>query len=63
MSKFIEKLISDLVVNDMKTVSKMKKSEILKLTEILLRDNYRELLDESIIEVHELQFRGRVPTT
>ena len=56
MSRFIESLIGDLVVNDMATIKKMKKSELIKMTEALLKDNYRELHDESIVELYELQF-------
>jgi len=56
MSKFIEGLIGDLVVNDMATIKKMKKSELIKMAEALLTDNYRELHDDSIVELYELQF-------
>ena len=56
MSKFVEGLIDELVVNDMVTIKKMKKSELLKMTEALLKDNYRELHDDSIVELYELQF-------
>jgi hypothetical protein len=56
MSKFIEGLINDLVVNDMITIKKMKKSELIEIAELLLRDNYRELHDETIVELYELQF-------
>jgi hypothetical protein len=56
MSRFVEGLIDDLVVNDMVTIKKMKKSELIKMTEALLKDNYRELHDDSIVELYELQF-------
>ena len=56
MSRFVEGLIDELVVNDMVTIKKMKKSELLKMTEELLKDNYRELHDDSIVELYELQF-------
>jgi hypothetical protein len=56
MSRFIEGLIIDLVVNDMNTIKKMKKSELIKMSEALLTDNYRELHDDSIVELYELQF-------
>lgn len=56
MSRFIEDLIGDLVVNDMATIKKMKKAELIKMTEALLKDNYRELHDDSIVELYELQF-------
>jgi hypothetical protein len=56
MSTFIESLIGDLVDNDMATIKKMKKAELIKIAETLLRDNYRELHDDSIVELYELQF-------
>ena len=56
MSVFIEDLIVDLVANDMLVIKKMKKVELIKITEALLKDNYRELHDDSIVEIYELQF-------
>lgn len=56
MSTFIESLIGDLVDNDMATIKKMKKADLIKIAETLLRDNYRELHDDSIVELYELQF-------
>jgi len=56
VSVFIEDLIVDLVANDMLVIKKMKKVELIKITEALLKDNYRELHDDSIVEIYELQF-------
>ena len=56
MSRFIEGLIKDLVDVDMATIKKMKKADLLQMTEALLQDNYRELHDDSIVEIYELQF-------
>ena len=56
MSRQIDRLITDLVDNDMLVIKKMKKVELIKMTEALLKDNYRELRDDSIVELYELQF-------
>jgi len=56
MSVQINRLIADLVDNDMLTIKKMKKVELIKMTEVLLKDNYRELHNDSIVELYELQF-------
>ena len=56
MSKQIDRLISELVAEDMLVVKKMKKSELVELTKVLMVDNMRELHDESIIEMYEQQF-------
>jgi len=56
MSRFIDGLITDIVNDDMLVIKKMKKAEIVKFTETLLQNNYRELLDESIIEEYEERF-------
>jgi hypothetical protein len=56
VSRFIESLIGDLVDNDMVTIKKMKKVELIKMAELLLKDNYRELHNDSIVELYELQF-------
>ena len=56
MSKQIDRLISELVAEDMLIVKKMKKVELVELTKVLMVDNMRELHDESIIEMYEQQF-------
>ena len=56
MSRMINRLIAEIVEDDMVVVKKMKKSELLELTKTLMRDNLRELHDESIIEMYEEQF-------
>ena len=52
----INRLISELVADDMVVVKKMKKTELLQLTEVLMKDNLRELHDETIVEMYEEQF-------
>ena len=56
MSRQIDRLISELVAEDMLIVKKMKKAELVELTKVLMVDNMRELHDESIIEMYEQQF-------
>jgi len=56
MSRQIDRLISELVAEDMLIVKKMKKVELVELTKVLMVDNMRELHDESIIEMYEQQF-------
>ena len=56
MSRLIDRLIQELSDNDMVTIKKMKKSELIKMTEALLKDNYRELHNDTIVELYELQF-------
>ena len=56
MSRQIDRLISELVAEDMLIVKKMKKSELVELTKVLMVDNMRELHDESIVEMYEEKF-------
>ena len=56
MSRQIDRLISELVEEDMLIIKKMKKVELVELTKVLMRDNMRELHDESIIEMYEEKF-------
>ena len=56
MSRMINRLIAEIVEDDMVMVKKMKKAELLELTKVLMKDNLRECHDESIIEMYEEQF-------
>lgn len=56
MSRQIDRLITELVEEDMLIVKKMKKVELVELTKVLMVDNMRELHDESIVEMYEQQF-------
>ena len=56
MSRQIDRLISELVAEDMLIVKKMKKVELVELTKVLMVDNMRELHDESILEMYEEKF-------
>jgi hypothetical protein len=56
MSRQIDRLITELVEEDMLIVKKMKKVELVELTKVLMVDNMRELHDESIVEMYEEKF-------
>ena len=56
MSKQIDRLIYELVAEDMLVVKKMKKIELIELTKVLMVDNMRELHDDTIVEIYEEQF-------
>ena len=56
MSKQIDRLIHELVAEDMLVVKKMKKIELIELTKVLMKDNMRELHDDTIVEMYEQQF-------
>jgi len=56
MSKMINRLITEMVDDYMVSIKKMKKSDLLALTETLMKDNLRELTDDSIISLYEEQF-------
>ena len=56
MSKQIDRLITELVDKDMLIVKKMKKADLLELTKVLMKDNMRELHDDTIVEIYEQQF-------
>jgi len=56
MSRQIDRLITELVADDMLVIKKMKKFELFKLTESLLLENMRELHDDTIVEIYEEKF-------
>lgn len=56
MSRMIDRLISELADDDMGIIRKMKKADIIQLTEALLKENLRELHDDTIVEMYEQKF-------
>jgi septin family protein len=52
----INRLIAEIVEDDMVQVRKLKKAELVVLAETLMRDNLRELTDDTIITMYEEQF-------
>ena len=55
MSRQIDRLITELVEADMLLVKKLKKAELVELTEVMMESNMRELLDDTIVEIYEEQ--------
>jgi septin family protein len=56
MSRMINRLIAEIVEDDMLVIQKMKKAELLVLTKSLMHDNLRELTDDTIVTMYEEQF-------
>ena len=56
MSKMINRLITELVAEDMLVIKKMKKTDIVALTETLLKENMMELHYDTIVEIYEEKF-------
>ena len=56
MSRLINRLIAEIIEDDMVTVKKMKKVELVQLTKALMNDNLRELTDDTIVTMYEEQF-------
>lgn len=56
MSRKIDHFISELISEDMLDIKKLKKVELQKLAEQLLQNNYRELTNETIVELYENTF-------
>lgn len=56
MSKKINHFIAELVADDMVSIDKLKKTELKALVRELLENNYRELTDDTIVELYENNF-------
>lgn len=56
MSRKIDHFIAELIADDMTDISKMKKTELKGLVRELLENNYRELTNETIVELYENNF-------
>jgi hypothetical protein len=56
MSRKIDHFIAELIAEDMADISKMKKTELKGLVRELLENNYRELTNETIVELYENNF-------
>ena len=56
MSRKIDHFIAELIADDMADISKMKKTELKGLVRELLENNYRELTNETIVELYEKNF-------
>lgn len=60
MSRKIDHFISELIAADMININKMKKSDLKELTKQLLENNYRELHNDTIVEMYEQTFHTYV---
>jgi len=56
MSVMIDRLIAEMVADNMIVIKKMKKDELLQLTKELLVDNFRELDNDTIVEIYEERY-------
>ena len=56
MSRKIDHFIAELIAEDMADISKMKKRKLKGLVRELLENNYRELTNETIVELYENNF-------
>jgi hypothetical protein len=56
MSRKIDHFIAELIAEDMADIGKMKKTELKGLVRELLENNYRELTNETIVELYEKNF-------
>lgn len=56
MSRKIDHFIAELIANDMLDINKMKKDDLKVLARQLLENNYRELHNDTIVELYENTF-------
>ena len=56
MSRKIDHFIAELIANDMLDINKMKKDDLKVLAKQLLENNYRELHNDTIVELYENTF-------
>ena len=56
MSRKINHFIAELVTDDMVSIDKLKKTELKGLVRQLLENNYRELHNDTIVELYENNF-------
>lgn len=56
MSRKIDHFIAELVTEDMLDIKKLKKAELFPLVQTLLQNNYRELHNDTIVELYENTF-------
>jgi hypothetical protein len=60
MSRKIDHFISELIAEDMVDINKLKKNDLKVLAKQLLENNYRELTNETIVELYENTFHTYV---
>ena len=60
MSRKIDHFIAELIAEDMLDINKMKKDDLKVLARQLLENNYRELHNDTIVELYEQTFHTYV---
>ena len=60
MSRKIDHFIAELIANDMLDINKLKKDDLKVLARQLLENNYRELHNDTIVELYENTFHTYV---
>lgn len=60
MSRKIDHFIAELLAEDLIAMKKMKKAELFELAAKSLERNYRELCDDTIVELYEETFHTYV---
>ncbi len=60
MSRKIDHFVMEMVKEDMLTVNKMLKVDLKEMVEGLLERNYRELCNDTIVEMYEEKFHTYV---
>ena len=56
MSRKIDHFIAELIAEDMVDINKLKKNDLKVLAKQLLENNYRELHNDTIVELYENTF-------
>jgi septin family protein len=60
MSRKIDHFIAELIAEDMIDIDKLKKADLKVLAKQLLENNYRELHNDTIVELYEQTFHTYV---
>jgi hypothetical protein len=60
MSRKIDHFIMEIVKEEMANVKKLRKTDLVQLTESLIESNLREMSNETIVEIYEETFHTYV---
>ena len=60
MSRKIDHFIMELVAEEMTNVKKLRKTDLVQLTESLIESNLREMSNDTIVEIYEETFHTYV---
>ena len=56
MSRMIDRLINEMTADDLLTISKMRKRDLIQLVAELKQDLYRELPDAVLVDTYEERY-------